>query len=96
MTSAFGQEAFPTVWDKAGVYIHSLSSTQCFSDGNKRTAWISAVTFLELNGVGLRPVMTVEAEAFVLAVSRSLFDTTDDPGRTLRRAAEWFRVNAIW
>ncbi len=92
-TSAFGQEAFPDLWTKAGVYVHSFSSTQYFSDANKRTAWTAAVTFLELNGYRVRDVPDVEAEAFVLAVSRQLFNTEDAPERTLERAGEWFRVN---
>lgn len=92
-TSAFGQDAFADLWTKAGVYVHSFSSTQYFSDGNKRTAWTTAVTFLELNGYRLREVPDVEAEAFVLAVSRQLFNTEDAPQRTLERAGEWFRVN---
>lgn len=91
----FGQEAFPDVWTKAGVYVHSFSSTQYFSDGNKRTAWTAAVTFLDLNGYQVRDVADVEAEAFVLAVSRQLFKTEDDPDRTLTRAGEWFNVNTL-
>jgi death-on-curing protein len=89
----FGEEAFPTVWMKAGVYVHSFSSTQYFSVGNKRTAWTTAATFLEINGYTVRDVADVEAEAFVLAVSRQLFNTEDHPQRTLERAGEWFEVN---
>lgn len=89
----YEQEAFPGVWMKAGVYVHSFSSTQYFSDGNKRTAWTAAVTFLELNGYRVRDVADVEAEAFVLAVSRQLFNTEEAPDRSLERAGEWFRVN---
>lgn len=92
-TSAFGEEAFPSLWMKAGVYVHSFSSTQYFSDGNKRTAWLAAVTFLDLNGHQVRQsIAPVEAEAFVLAVSRRLFDVPEDPHRTLLRAGEWFEV----
>ncbi|BBZ51641.1 Fic family protein [Mycobacterium heidelbergense] len=95
-TSAFGQEAFPSLWVKAGVYVHSFSSTQYFSDGNKRTAWIAAVVFLDINGYQVRDnIADVEAEAFVLAVSRRLFDVEEDPDRTLKRAGEWFEVNAF-
>ncbi|AWT52580.1 type II toxin-antitoxin system death-on-curing family toxin [Mycolicibacterium smegmatis] len=90
----FGVEVFPDLWTKAGVYVHSFSSTQYFSDGNKRTAWLAAVTFLDLNGYQVREsIADVEAEAFVLAVSRQLFNVEEDPGRTLRRAGEWFQVN---
>ncbi|CAN5353636.1 hypothetical protein BH11ACT6_BH11ACT6_01830 [soil metagenome] len=93
-TVIYGQEGFPSLWMKAGVYVHSFSSTQYFSDGNKRTAWTAAVTFLDLNGYRVRDMADVEAEAFVLAVSRELFNVEEDPDRTLKRAGEWFQVNA--
>lgn len=93
-TWVFGEEGFPGPWIKAAVYVHAFSSTQYFSDGNKRTAWTAAVTFLDLNGYQLRDLADVEAETFVLAVSRRLFDVPEDPHRTLKRASEWFEVNA--
>jgi death-on-curing protein len=37
-TSAFGQEAFRTHWDKAAALLHSFATTQTLIDGNKRTA----------------------------------------------------------
>ncbi|MGB7381922.1 MAG: Fic family protein, partial [Rhodococcus sp. (in: high G+C Gram-positive bacteria)] len=91
-SSGFGQDLFPTLWDKAAVYLHGLSSTQYFHDGNKRTAWLVAVTFLELNGIVIRNVPDVEAEAFVLCVAKELFTNEDEPDRTIEMAAEWFRT----
>lgn len=82
-----GQEAHPSVFDKAAALLHGIASTQCFRDGNKRVGWIAAVTFLEVNDLDVRPISDIEAEAFVIAVATSAW--TD---RTLKKAAEWFEV----
>jgi death-on-curing protein len=50
MSSAFGQDAYPTAADKAAALFHSLSRNHAFVDGNKRTATVAMITFLELNG----------------------------------------------
>lgn len=75
-----------TVWDKAAALLHGIASTQAFIDGNKRTAWVTAEAFLNLNGEDLGMVPDVQAEAFVLAVAQNLLE--------LERVAEWFRVTA--
>lgn len=51
--TAFGEEAYPTLWDKAAALLHSLARNHAFVDGNKRTAWASAWAFLRLNGINL-------------------------------------------
>ncbi|MFE2294473.1 type II toxin-antitoxin system death-on-curing family toxin [Streptomyces sp. NPDC059452] len=52
----FGQEAYPDLIDKAAALLQSLANNhlRSFFDGNKRTAWLSCVTFLAMNGVDLR------------------------------------------
>ncbi|MET4046864.1 MULTISPECIES: Fic family protein [unclassified Rhodococcus (in: high G+C Gram-positive bacteria)] len=90
--TGFGQDLFQDVWTKAAAYLHGLCSTQYFHDGNKRTAWLVATTFLILNGKRLPHVDDVEAEAFVLTVAKDLFSNEDEPDRTIEQSAEWFRV----
>ena len=86
------QEYFPDLWTKVAAYLHGLSSTQYFHDGNKRTAWLAATVFLRVNGVRVPHIPDVESEAFVLAVARDLFRTSDEPDRTIEMAAGWFRT----
>lgn|GEM_PF-121369 len=43
-------EPYPGLFTKAAVYMHTLATSQYFVDGNKRTAYITAATFLEFNG----------------------------------------------
>jgi death-on-curing family protein len=47
--SAFGQDAYPTVLDKATALFHSLASNHAFHNGNKRTAVIALQHFLLAN-----------------------------------------------
>jgi death on curing protein len=48
--SAFGEDAYPTILEKAVALFHSLTSNHPFHDGNKRTAIIALDDFLVANG----------------------------------------------
>lgn len=50
MTSAFGEDAYITIHDKAAALFHSLSRNHAFVDGNKRTSVLATILFLQLNG----------------------------------------------
>ncbi|WP_020620433.1 type II toxin-antitoxin system death-on-curing family toxin [Paenibacillus daejeonensis] len=52
-TEYYGEEQYPGLFTKAAVYWHGLAKAYCFSDGNKRTAIMTALVFLELNGFEL-------------------------------------------
>jgi death-on-curing protein len=52
--SAFGQDAYPTLFSKAAALMQSLAENQAFLDGNKRIAWIATKAFLHLNGYRLQ------------------------------------------
>ncbi|NEB41720.1 type II toxin-antitoxin system death-on-curing family toxin [Streptomyces sp. SID14515] len=64
----FGEEAYPDLIDKAAALLQSLAVNHPLFDGNKRTAWLSCVTFLAMNGVDLRPDIDA-AERLVIAVA---------------------------
>lgn len=64
--SAFGQDAYATLNEKAAVLFHSLARNHPFRDGNKRTATVCALFMLEVNGA--RAVWD-EADALELIVS---------------------------
>ena len=48
--SAGGQDAYPTVIDKASALFHSMISNHPFHNGNKRTAVVAVDAFLMGNG----------------------------------------------
>ncbi len=49
----FGHEPFQTLSEKAATLFHEVNKLHPFVDGNKRTAYIAADTFLRLNGCKL-------------------------------------------
>jgi death-on-curing protein len=71
--SMFGQEAYSDLFDKAGALLQSLAINHPLVDGNKRTAWLSCVVFLSLNGVELRPDIDA-AERLVIDVATGAMD----------------------
>jgi death on curing protein len=49
-TTFGGEDLYPTLFDKCAAMIHSLIMNHAFVEGNKRTAMVSGILFLELNG----------------------------------------------
>ena len=49
-TTLFGDEAYPSLSDKAAALMHSVATTHPLIDGNKRTSWALMITFLAVNG----------------------------------------------
>lgn len=49
-----GNDLYPTVFDKATAYLHSLIQNHPFNDGNKRTAVAVTLRFLYINGYILK------------------------------------------
>lgn len=73
-TNVFGRELFPDVYSKASAYLHGFATTQFFTDGNKRTGFLSATVFLQIHDhVWLGPEVD-EAEGFLLEVAAKQHD----------------------
>lgn len=67
-SSAFGQDAYPTLALKAAALLHSLARNHALFDGSKRLAWLATAVFLDLNGAA--PSLSPD-EAFDLVVAAS-------------------------
>jgi death on curing protein len=68
--TVFGLDAYPDNFTKAAALLQSLARNHAFVDGNKRTAWAAAWTFLHVNGVELAVEFDVDgAEAFMNQVA---------------------------
>jgi death on curing protein len=91
--SAFGEDAFATIHEKAAALLHGLARNHPFVTGNKRTAWMATAMFYMVNGYNLYAeagavvALTVDAAEGVLGVGdiaailkgwAQPFDTTDD------------------
>ena len=62
-SSAFGEDAYPSISFKAAALLHSMAKNHALVDGNKRLAWLSTVVFCDLNGFASR---LTDEEAFQL------------------------------
>lgn len=48
-----GVDLYPTIFTKAAALLQSICLNHPFTDGNKRTAWLSTKRFLKINGYHL-------------------------------------------
>jgi len=80
-----GEELYPTLWTKAAAYYEGLAKFHVFVDGNKRTALLSAMRFLRINGYEL-DVANTEAERFTLSIVTKKLD--------LIPIAAWLKKNS--
>jgi death-on-curing protein len=65
----FGTAAYDDLYEQAAALLHGIATNHPLVDGNKRTAWLAAATFLALNGVDLVGVDQDEAYALVIDVA---------------------------
>ncbi|MER6161358.1 type II toxin-antitoxin system death-on-curing family toxin [Streptomyces sp. NPDC001868] len=65
----FGTAAYTDLYDQAAALLHALATNHPFVDGNKRTAWLAAATFLAVNGVDLAAVDQERAYDLVIDVA---------------------------
>lgn len=66
----------PSVFDLAAAYAFGIIRNHAFVDGNKRTGFLAAYVFLDLNGWELI-ASEVEAVAAVLALATNEIDEAD-------------------
>ncbi|TGN72413.1 type II toxin-antitoxin system death-on-curing family toxin [Streptomyces bauhiniae] len=84
--SMFGQEAYTDLFDKAAALLQSLAINHPFIDGNKRTAWVSCMVFLAMNGRQLRADIDA-GERLVIAVATGSMDEIKAIAEALRDLA---------
>lgn len=71
----------------AAAYAFGLARNHPFTDGNKRTAFVAAEVFLDLNGMTL----TASDEECVLSMLRLAAGEIDEVDY-----AAWLRANSVW
>lgn len=83
--SAFGQEIYPTLHEKAAALCQAIARAHPFSDGNKRVALVALDVFLARNG-GRLVATNDAAYATMMALARG------EMGRAALE--EWVRANS--
>jgi death on curing protein len=68
-TTAFGEDAYPDIWQKAAALLHSIVENHALIDGNKCLGWLATASFLEINGVSVTRVSNDDVVEFVTAVA---------------------------
>lgn len=81
--SAFGEDAYPTIHEKAASLIHSIARNHALVDGNKRLALAGGIAFLGVNGVRLT-MSEDEAYESIIAVAAGAVDDVQDIATVLR------------
>ena len=77
--TVFGEDAYPTIYEKAGAFLQSLACNHGWVDGNKRTAWVATLTFLTVNDHPLDPGFDQDAaEEFMVAVAEGRYTNVAD------------------
>jgi death on curing protein len=71
--SAFGEDAYPSIHDKAAALLHSVTRNHALMDGNKRLALASTIAFSGMNGMRLT-LTNDQAYELVIAVASGQLD----------------------
>lgn len=72
-SSAFGEDAYPTIFEKAAALFESLGQNHPFHNANKRTAFTALVVFLRFNGLHFK-MNIKKAEDFTVEMVNHRFD----------------------
>lgn len=68
-TTYEGIDLYPTIFDKAAVYLYHLTRNHPFNDGNKRTAFFVVRLFLKTNDT-MSPLNKKEFEEIVVLTAQ--------------------------
>lgn len=80
--SAFGEDLFKDIPEKASAYCFYLCSNHPFLDGNKRIAAAAALTFIRLNGYDIHVTQEELYETVMKVANKKL---------SRENLANWFR-----
>lgn len=86
-TCFFGVVQYPGLFLKAAATLEGFSTSQYFSDGNKRTSFLSATTFLACNGYDWYGPDVDDAEDYLLEVA--------DKRHSVADIAEWLELFSV-
>ncbi|MGI8678512.1 MAG: type II toxin-antitoxin system death-on-curing family toxin [Jatrophihabitans sp.] len=86
-TSVFGDDAYPTLAEKAAALSHSIARNHALVDGNKRLALAGLIAFLGVNGQRLT-LTNDEAYALIIAIATGDLNEVPDIAERIRAATE--------
>ncbi len=88
-STAFGDDAYPSLHDKAAALLHSVARNHPLIDGNKRLSLAATIVFYGLNGMRLT-LSNDEAYELVMAIASGQLDDIEPIAERLRaNTAPW-------
>ena len=88
-STAFGEDAYPSIHDKAAALLHSIARNRPLVDGNERLSLAATIAFYGLNGMQLTS-SNDEAYDLVMAVAAGALDDVEPIAERLRAStAPW-------
>lgn len=91
--SAFGEDAYPGIHEKAAALLHSIARNRALLDGNKRLALAATIAFLGVNGVRLT-LSNDAAYDFVISVATGDLDDVAEIAAVLASNSSALRLPA--
>ena len=82
-------DKYPSVLEKAGILLHSLSRSNCYVDGNKRTALLATYMFLLYNGYSFD--IPKDSANFIARIA----DSTKPNAPTEEDVIKWVKAHTI-
>ncbi len=82
--TAFGEDAYPGIHDKAAALLHSLARNHALVDGNKRLSLAGVIAFYGMNGHRLT-LTNDEAYRLVMSVAAGELDDAPSIASVLER-----------
>jgi death-on-curing protein len=79
--TAFGDDAYPSLDEKAAALLHSLVTGHPLVDGNKRLGWVALRLFYALNDADIGPGPTDTFDLVVAVASGDIRDVPTIAGR---------------
>jgi death-on-curing protein len=83
--AVFGEDAYPSVPEKAAAYAFFITAGHPFNDGNKRTAAAALDVFLDLNGYALEQIDD-EIEEMMVSLAAHTVDQSEFFGWVVNHA----------
>ena len=84
--TAGGQDAYPTIYEKAAALLHSLCRNHSLVDGNKRLSLAGTIAFYGMNGLRLQ-MTNAAAYDLITGIVTSNSEDVQVTARVLKAAA---------
>ena len=85
--TVMGKEIYVTIYEKAACLLEAFCREHVFADGNKRTALLATVTFLQINGYHIAiPPSIIK---YVVKIAKSLDQEPDDIKTLNKNISRW-------